>query len=56
MQEDEFGYDLIVTVSCPLTEKQKDQLMLRLSDVINEVVEIGMKCRGGTVQIYSKQE
>jgi len=54
MADRDYKYSIKLGVDCPLTETEKNQLMLQMSEVLKKV--LGRKAKSGTMNIYSAKE
>lgn len=54
MADRDYKYSVKIAVDCPLTETEKNQLMIQVSDVLEKV--LGRKAISGTMNIHSAKE
>ena len=54
MADRNYKYSIELGVDCPLTESEKNQLMIQMSEVLEKV--LGRKAISGTTNIYSEKE
>lgn len=54
MVDRDYKYSIELGVDCPLTETEKNQLMIQMPEVLKKV--LGREAKSGTVNIYSVKE
>ncbi len=55
MADRDYKYSIELSVDCPLTETEKNQLMIQMSEVLEKVL-LRKKAKSGTMNIYSAKE
>ncbi len=54
MADRDYKYSIELDVDCPLTETEKNQLMIQMSEVLEKV--LGRKAKSGTMNIFAAKE
>lgn len=54
MADRDYKYSIELGVDCPLTETEKNQLMIQMPEVLEKV--LGRKAASGTMNIYSAKK